>query len=66
MAILLKKMTIFVNVFEKNVKFWAIFWHSIGNFPEGQAGEITNEPYKNKDTQCIMYMNLYKPQELSI
>ena len=26
MAILLKKMTIFVNFFEKNVKFWAIFW----------------------------------------
>ena len=35
LAILLKKMTIFVNL-KKNVKFLAIFWHSNGNFPEGQ------------------------------
>ena len=31
-----EKMTIFVNFFEKNVKFLAIFWQSNGNFPEGQ------------------------------
>ena len=37
MAILLKKMTIFVNFFEKNVKFLAIFGQSNGNFPEGQV-----------------------------
>ena len=36
LAILLKKMTIFIKFFEKNVKFLAIFWHSNGNFPEGQ------------------------------
>ena len=35
MAILLKKMTIFVKFFEKNVKFLGIFRHSNGNFPEG-------------------------------
>ena len=33
----LKKKTIFVNLFEKNVKFLAIFWQSNGNFPEGQV-----------------------------
>ena len=37
MAILLKKMTIFGKFFEKNVKFLAMFWHSNGNFPEGQV-----------------------------
>ena len=31
-----KKKKIFVNFFEKNVKFLAIFLHSNGNFPEGQ------------------------------
>ena len=40
MAILLKKMKIFVNFFEKNVKFLAIFWQSNGNFPEGQVGTV--------------------------
>ena len=35
--IFLKKMKIFVNSFEKNVKILAIFWHSNGNFPEGQV-----------------------------
>ena len=32
-----EKMKIFGNFFEKNVKFLAIFWHSNGNFPEGQT-----------------------------
>ena len=34
--IFFKKITIFFNFFEKNVKFLAIFWQSNGNFPEGQ------------------------------
>ena len=37
MAILLKKMTIFVNFFAKNVKFLEMFLQSNGNFPEGQV-----------------------------
>ena len=36
LAILLKKMTNFVHFF-LNIKFFAIFWHSNGNFPEGQV-----------------------------
>ena len=40
LAILLKKMIIFVNFFEKNVKFLAIFWQSNGNFWEGQVRAI--------------------------
>ena len=30
-------MTVFGNFFEKNVMFLAIFWHSNGNFLEGQV-----------------------------
>ena len=30
-----EKKTIFVSFFEKNVKFFLIFWHSNGNFREG-------------------------------
>ena len=33
-----EKMTISVNFYEKNVKFWGILKTSIGNFPEGQIG----------------------------
>ena len=29
-------MNFFGNFFEKNYIFWAIFWHSNGNFREGQ------------------------------
>ena len=40
-----EKMTIFVNFFEKNVKFLAIFWQSNDNFPEGQIPpEVTIWP----------------------
>ena len=35
-----EKMTIFVNFFEKNVKFLAIFWQSNGNFQESQVDTI--------------------------
>ena len=31
-----QKLSFFGNFFEKYVKFLAIFWHSNGNFPEGQ------------------------------
>ena len=43
MAILLKKMTIFVNFVEKNVKSLAIFWKSNGNFPEGQESKFVDK-----------------------
>ena len=33
-------MKIFVNFFEKNVKFLAIFGQSNGKFPEGQVSTI--------------------------
>ena len=33
---MLKKITIFVNFYEKNIKFLAIFWQSNGKFLEGQ------------------------------
>ena len=33
----LKKCLVFGNFFEKDIKFLAIFWHSNGNFPEGQV-----------------------------
>ena len=36
MAILLKKMTIFGNFFEKISSFWQFFLQSNDNFPEGQ------------------------------
>ena len=36
LSIFLKKMSIFVNFFEKNVRFLAIFWHWNDNFAEGQ------------------------------
>ena len=36
MAILLKKWQFLSIFFFKNVKFLEIFWHSNGNFPEGQ------------------------------
>ena len=41
MAIFLNFVLIFGNVFEKNVKFLAIFWQSNGNFPVGQLGTLT-------------------------
>jgi len=36
-------MKIFINFFEKNVKFLAIFWQSNGNLPEGQVYNKTNQ-----------------------
>ena len=41
LAIVLKKMKIFGNFFEKIVKYLAIFWQSNSNFPEGQM--ISND-----------------------
>ena len=41
--ILLTKMTNFVNFFEKNVKFLAVFWQSNGNFPECQLCVIVEK-----------------------
>ena len=38
-----KKKKIFGNFFEKNVRFWAIFRHSNGNFPEGQMGKLGSD-----------------------
>jgi len=64
LTILLKKMAIFGylkkkgNFFRKNVKFLAFFWHSNGNFPEGQLGTDWNIDHslqtkmKYSDTWC--------------
>ena len=49
-----EKMTIFVNFFEKNVKFLAIFWQSNGNFPEGQL----NTMVKIKMCFSVMWVKL--------
>ena len=40
MANFREKMTIFVNFFEKNVKFLAILWQWNGNFSEGQDSSL--------------------------
>jgi len=45
LAILLKKMNIFVNFFEKVSSFWQFFWHSIGNFPEGQVKTMVSHVF---------------------
>ena len=55
-----EKMTIFVNFFEKNVKFLAIFWQSNGNFPKGQVKTKAYLPgikiKTNKKQKCARFL----------
>ena len=58
LGILLKKRQFLSIFFWKNVKFLAFFWHSNGNFPEGQLGTDWNIDHslqtkiKYSDTWC--------------
>jgi len=52
MAILLKKNDNYGNFFEKMSSFLAIFWHSNGNFPEGQLS--TNSCETDCGMHCVM------------
>ena len=55
-----KKKTIFVNFFEKNVKFLAIFWQSNGNFPEGQ---VKTEFHKEAPGYLCLHQHSWCPPD---